>query len=205
MIYCPRLITDPKEINAVYEFLKSQDLDYPQYDEWCRKAKREMELGYKKIIAIYSKDKSGNSFVIGELVFQQHKTDSSMIELKNLRVDRQYRNKKICTALLADVETYAREQGYKKIICDASSNSEDIVAVMTKRSYRIEAKESLYTAKRIDVILAKDLTEKQSIISATMSDLEKLIAKMKLLIVSLYRRYVLQLSRHSHSRNQFCR
>ena len=84
------------------------------------------------------------------------------------------------------VETYAHEQGYKRIICDANDNSADIVAVMTKRRYRIEAKKNLYTAQRIDVILTKDLTEKKSIIPATTDDLEKLIAKMKLLITSLY-------------------
>ena len=87
MLEKPRLITDPKEINVVYEFLKSQDLNYPQYDEWCRKAKRELDLGYKTVVVLFTKNSSRNPVVIGEILFQQHKKDPLMIELKNLRVN----------------------------------------------------------------------------------------------------------------------
>jgi len=48
MIHKIQLLTDPEEVQRLYEFIRRFPLDYPDYFQWLEKCKRELELGYKK-------------------------------------------------------------------------------------------------------------------------------------------------------------
>ena len=78
-----------------------------------------------------------------------------MLELKNLRVGSQFEQQGIGSLLESMTEFYARESGYKRIQGDAHQEN-SVVDFMKKRGYRIEARETIYTAEK-EIILVKDL------------------------------------------------
>lgn len=151
MIHRIQLLTEPEEISRLYEFLKQFPLDYPDYSRWLEKCKRELELGYKK--AFYATNSNGR--IIGSIIFQPHKQERQILELKNLRVDPSYEQKGAGSLLESLASLYADENGFKRIQCDAHADN-PVVLFMQKKGYVIEAKESLYTAKK-ESILVKDL------------------------------------------------
>src|SRR3989344_2884256 len=101
-----KLVTDLNEVNELYQFIKKYPLSYPNYSEWLKKCKRELELGYKKAF-VFKKDDE----IIWGLIFQPHKQDSSILELKNGRVIDEYRRKKVFSTLLNEAIFYAQQNG----------------------------------------------------------------------------------------------
>ena len=80
------LVKDAGEIEQLYDFIRKHPLDYPNYLDWVEKCKRELELGYKKAFVCRKKGE-----IVGNLIFQKHKEDSSVLEMKNGRVDERLR------------------------------------------------------------------------------------------------------------------
>lgn len=148
-----KLLTNTEEINELYNFIQKYPLNYPNYSEWLLKCKRELELGYKKAL-VYKKDNE----IIGNLIFQPHKQDSSLLELKNGRVNDNYKRKKIFSKLIKQVTLYARENNFKKIIADAHEDNTGVIETLQSLGFSMESYENLYTNNQIEVVLAKDLT-----------------------------------------------
>jgi GNAT superfamily N-acetyltransferase len=151
MIEQIKLLSDPKEIQKVYAFVKQFPLDYPDYFQWLEKCRRELELGYKH--AFYVINSKG--LIIGSIIFQQHKRDGKILEIKNLRVDPQFEQQGLWSLLEAMTELYARDQGYRRIQGDAHPENL-VVDFMQKRGYKVESQATLYTAKK-EIVLVKDL------------------------------------------------
>jgi len=147
----PVLLKDPELIQTIYTFVKRFSLDYPDYELWLDKCRRELELGYKNAVYITNSD----GIIIGSLIFQKHKKDPLILELKNLRVHPVFEGKKIGTKLVRAVEQFAREQGFKRIQGDAHSDN-PVIDFMVKMGYFIDAEETLYTNKK-ESILCKDI------------------------------------------------
>ncbi len=145
------LNTNPEEVKRICDFIRQFPLDYPDYFVWMEKCKRELELGYKK--AIYSVGFDGR--IIGSAIFQQHKQESKVLELKNLRVDPSCEQHGIGTLLTSSMELYAQEKRFKRILVDTHQGN-SAIEFLQKRGYNIEAQESLYSAEK-EVILCKDL------------------------------------------------
>lgn len=146
-----QLITDPEEIRQLYEFIKRFPYDYPDYLTWVEECFRELQLGYKKAF-VYRV----NNQIVGNLIFQQHKEDPKVLEMKNGRVEPRYRRKKIFTNLCNAIEKYARENGFKRIIADTHNDNTSIIQTLKKLGFEVETNEPLYS-ERLETILAKDL------------------------------------------------
>ena len=97
-----KLITDLDEINELYDFIRAYPLNYPGYMQWLKKCVDELKLGYKKAFVYRHKGK-----IVANLVFQQHKEESSVLELKNCRVAEKFRHKKIFSNLVSGLEISA--------------------------------------------------------------------------------------------------
>ncbi|MCC7552046.1 GNAT family N-acetyltransferase [Candidatus Micrarchaeota archaeon] len=147
----PVLLTDSKTICTIYTFVKRFSLDYPDYELWLDKCRRELELEYKQ--AVYITNPEG--IILGSLIFQKHKEDQSILELKNLRVHPVFEGKKIGSKLIKAVEQLAKEQGFKRIQGDAHSDN-PVIEFMIKMGYFIDVEETLYTNKK-EAILCKDI------------------------------------------------
>jgi len=151
MIHKIQLLTTSGEVQKLYEFIKQFPLDYPDYFQWLEKCRRELEIGYKS--AFYSTNSNGQ--IIGSIIFQPHKQENTVLELKNLRVEPSYEQQGIGSILESLVVLYAKENGFKKIQGDAHSQN-PVIVFMKKRGYKIETRESLYTAEK-EIILCKDI------------------------------------------------
>lgn len=145
------LLTDIADITKLYNFIRQFPLDYPDYFQWVKKCKRELELDYKQ--AFYATDLNGE--IIGSIIFQPHKKDKYTLEIKNFRVDSKDRQKGIGTLLEAAVNYYAKEKGLKRIQGDSDPEN-NVVNFLQKIGYKIEAHEALYTAKK-EIILVRDI------------------------------------------------
>lgn len=147
-----QLITEPEEIEQIYEFIKRFQYDYPDYLIWVEQCFRELQLGYKKAF-VYKI----NNEIIASLIFQQHKTEPKILEMKNARVKPRYRRRKIFTSLYDAVEKYAKEKGFKRITCDTHKDNLPVIQTLKSLGFTIEAEETLYTRKRLESILSKNL------------------------------------------------
>lgn len=145
-----RLITEPEEINQLYEFIKKHTLDYPDYMIWIKKCFRELQLGYKKAIVAKDKDR-----IIAGIIFQEDKRDSRILELKNGRVNAKYRMRGIFKTIIKKIDDYAKQNSFKKIQCD--SHNKDVIKTLKKLGFVIEAEETLYSSEKLETILSKEL------------------------------------------------
>jgi len=160
MIQKVELIKDSEQVNQLYEFIKKMPLDYPDYNLWVEKCKRELELGNKKGLVIRDQDK-----IIAEMIFQPHKDDNKILEIKSARVDENYRGRGYFGIFLAEAEKYARKNGLKRIMIDCHSDQMKIVETTLKYGFSLESNEKLYNDK-LESILVKDISgeEKWSIL-----------------------------------------
>lgn len=167
-----KLVTDPDEVNELYQFIKKYPLSYPNYSEWLKKCKHELELGYKKALVFKQDDK-----IIANLVFQPHKQDNSVLELRNGRVLDKYRRKNIFSLLLRQAVLYAKESGFKKVIADTHNNNLEVIKTLKKLGFVVESYENLYDTK-LETVLGLDLSTKGTGLDSL---LEKIQIKVKII------------------------
>ena len=154
MLFEIKLLKNSDEINRLYNFIKQFPLDYPDYGLWLKKCKRELEIGYKKAYTAIDID---NNKILGSIIFQPHKKEKSILEIKNLRVDPNFTGKNIGSILQTMVEFYASQHNFKRIQGDVHSNNPTLEFLISQ-GLKVEAEETLYS-KTTEVILYKDLNK----------------------------------------------
>lgn len=145
------LITDAEEIKRLYDFIRAQPFDYPGYLEWVEKCRRELELGSKRALVARSQ-----GVIVANLIFQAHKQEPHVIEIKNVRVDPHYQRRGLFTQLERQLEVRVTQEGYRRIIGDTHATNIPFIAASQKLGFRKVAEESLYNAV-LETILVKDL------------------------------------------------
>ncbi len=148
------LASSPKEIMEISKYIKSFDLDYPNYNKWVEKCKKELESNYKKAF-YYKKDLD----IGGVIIFQPHKKEKSILEMKNFRISSVNEKKGIGSLLYNILEQYAKKQNFKIIQEDTHNNK--MVNFLLKEGFKIIKKETLYSPSQIETILQKNLRDKQ--------------------------------------------
>ncbi len=149
-----KLASSSEEIVKIYQYIKSFNLNYPDYDEWIKKCKRELEFGYKK--AHYYER---GSDMLGVIIFQPHKKEKNVLEIKNFRVSSPNKKKGIGSILYDSIEQYAKNQNFKIIQIDTHTN--EMIDFLLKRDFKIIEKEALYSPSQIETILQKILETKK--------------------------------------------
>ncbi|MCK4647410.1 GNAT family N-acetyltransferase [Candidatus Pacearchaeota archaeon] len=147
-----KLASSSEEIMQIYQYIKSFNLNYPDYDEWAKKCKRELEFDYKK--AYYAKK---DSEILGVNIFQPHKKEKNILEIKNFRVSLANKKVGIGLSLYNPLEQYAKKQNFKIIQVDTHTN--EMVDFLLKRGFKIIEKEALYSSSQIETILQKNLQD----------------------------------------------
>lgn len=153
MITQVKLITDQEEIEAIYSYIKKFPLDYPNYFDWLEKCKEELEAGYKK--GFYARNSEQK--IIGSIIFQPHKQEKQILEIKSMRVSPEYQRRRVGSILYNLVEEYAYENRFGKIQVDAHADNSSIIQFFATKGFNIEAQESLYSPSKMEVILSKTL------------------------------------------------
>jgi len=147
-----KLANSSKEIMEIYRYIKSFDLGYPNYNEWVKKCKKELESDYKK--AFYYKK---NSEMNGVIIFQPHKKEKSILEVKNFRVSSVNKKEGVGLKLYNFMEEYAKKQNFRIIQSDTHNN--EMIDFLLKKGFKIIGKETLYSPSQTETILQKNLEE----------------------------------------------
>ncbi|MBU2590122.1 MAG: GNAT family N-acetyltransferase [Nanoarchaeota archaeon] len=147
-----KFLKDYKEVQKVYEFVKKFPLDYPNFFVWLDKCKKQLETGDKK--SFYA---TSNGQIIGSVIFQTERKESSVLEIKNFRVAEEHSRKGVGSALEIMVCSYAKFNSYNKIQIDTHQNNLTMIQFLIKKGYTIEAEEYLYLLDKPEVILVKKL------------------------------------------------
>jgi len=148
-----RGLEDIKDLTNLIDFLALQNLGYPNYDEWMQRTEHELDIGYKHAILAFSEN-----FLVGDLVYQQHKENFRFLELKNLRINSAFQMRDFAGFMLKQVEVDSREN-YDAIICDAPVNQPDITDFMESKGYIPFLKLPLYTQNSPDLAMIKFLNQ----------------------------------------------
>lgn len=144
-----KLENTPKEIMKIYQYIKSFNLNYPNYNAWVEKCKKELESNYKKA-HYYTR----NSDILGIIIFQPHKKEKNILEIKNFGVSSPNKKKGVGSRLYDSVEQYAKKQKFKKIQIDTHDN--EMIDFLLKKGFKIMKKEALYSSSQIETILQKN-------------------------------------------------
>ncbi len=150
-----RFLEDEKEIRKLREFLLLQPLNYPNYEDWVERAIMEIDLGYKKSILSFS-----DNIIVGDLIFQPHKTLSRVMELKNMRIHPEFKRRYFGYFMLRQAE--AESKNYNMITCDTRSNRIDVLNLLKLCGYKEVSRVPLYNSNTEDIIMSKILSKNTS-------------------------------------------
>ena len=152
-----------KDTDRVRKFILSQNLGYPKYDTWGNKAVGQVVSGEKQAILAYS-----DGYLVGDVIFQEHRQLDRFIEIKNMRVHPDLRMRDFGRFMEKQVERYAVSLGYNALICDIREDKPEIVCFFVGIGFIPVATLSLYEEDKKDVTLVKFLrnlgNEKQELI-----------------------------------------
>lgn len=140
---------DSSDLWSLYDFVLSQHLDYPNYEDWAYRAKTEIEEGYKIAIVAWSEGK-----IVGNVIFQPHKQFARIRELKNLRVSVKSRFRKFGAFLLRQAEWFQFED-YDFLFGDFRSDNNAMQRLLVSEGYEIKSLQSLYDPNVLDSVVIK--------------------------------------------------
>lgn len=123
-----RFLEDEKELRGLRKFLLEQPFNYPNYEDWVEKTISQIDSGYKRTILSFSDDA-----LVGDLIFQPHKTLERVMELKNIRIHPDLKRRYFGFFMLRQAE--AESGNYDAIICDTRSDRTDVLNLL--RTLRI--------------------------------------------------------------------
>lgn len=148
-----RSLQERKDLQELVNFLILQDLGYPNYDDWVGRTEHELDKGYKSVILAFSWRQ-----LVGDLIYQPHKQVSCFLELKNLRVHPQFRDRKFAELMLRQAEVENKNK-YDAIICDAPANYQRMIKFMESQGYDVFTTLPLYNKNSPDVVMLKFLDD----------------------------------------------
>ena len=111
---------EPIDLKRFGQFLRTQNLGYPDYEQWVdRRCLPELDAGYKMAYSVVS-----NGVIVAGIIFQRHKGLVGTLEIKNLRVDTEFRRRDIAHFLMKQAETFALGERYSQMIADFRAEKE---------------------------------------------------------------------------------
>ncbi len=147
-----KLVGSEEDIKRVTSYLRSLNLDYPDYQKWVDRCESELRSGYKKGYYV-EKDLQ----IAGVVIFQPHKQDESVLEIKNFNVSSKYSELGIGSLLFDSLEDYFEKvPSFRKMQVDTHEDNSKIIDFFKKRGFNIIKKEPLYEDSRIETILQKE-------------------------------------------------
>ncbi len=136
-----------KEIQTTVGFLAKQSLGYPRYNDWVGRAEAELHTGYKRAILAFSED-----CLVGNLVWQPHKTIQGAVEWKNLRVHPAVKRRLFGRFIIRQAEEIC---GFPAAICDVRTDQQDTIRFLLICGYTTAATLPLYDSEKPDTVMVK--------------------------------------------------
>lgn len=113
---------------------------YPDFADWLAKTEGELDKGVKRGLFCFQRRQ-----LVGALIYQRHKKNPMLLELKNLTVIPEMRRRMVASLLLrnAEIEGCA-EFGTKGIICDAKQSNESVTKFLLRHAYKLMGTFAVY-------------------------------------------------------------
>ena len=105
---------------------------YPNHDKWLDKLHHDIKTNKKYVFCAYIGDK-----LVGNIIVKN--TETSISEIKNIYVDKNWRKKGIGTRLLKYAEDYAIKKGYKRIEVKVPCNEKECIDFFKKNGYTLKS------------------------------------------------------------------
>lgn len=138
------MIDDIDDVAKLLKFISDQPQQYPNFTEWVNgKLKHRVLSGQYKTMTLLS---CGD--VVGDVVY----TIGDDIEIKNLRIDKQYHNRSFGRLLLSQLYTYN-----KRIITDITVSNFSAVEFFVRNGFRLLSMDNLYTDTQYEYTISKDI------------------------------------------------
>ena len=141
-----------KDIDILTGFILKQPLNYKNYFDWIERAREELLIGYKKSVMAFYYD-----VLVGDLIFQPHKSIKKFREIKHGRTLGEYQRRLILSFMIRQAEHEARKEGDLATICDARSDRLDVQRLLLVNGYKEIARADLYKEGYEDIVLMKPL------------------------------------------------
>ena len=151
-----RQLEDMKQLSQLIDFLASQSLGYPKYDEWVQRTEGELSIGYKGAILAYSDGK-----LVGDIVYQPHKQMPSFLEIKNLRVHNDLRMRYFGRFIVKQLESEFKEN-YDALIVDVRADQTNTLKFFAVEGYSPVLSIPLYDPNVEDTTFVKFFREQQN-------------------------------------------
>lgn len=146
-----RIAETEKDIFKLIDFMRKQDLNYPNYQDWVSKSELEVKMGWKTgIIAI------SNGYVIGNVIWQPHKEIKEVREIKNLRIHPEFRERYFARFLMKQAEVENKD--YSILMLDLREDHPDknpLVYMLTSTDYKKNQVTNLYEPDIKDIVMIK--------------------------------------------------
>ncbi len=147
-----RTVETRRDLARLTDFLRVQDLNYPNYQDWVERAIAEIYFGYKTgVIAV------SNGFVLGDILWQQHKELPRIREIKNMRVHRSVRERYFARFLMKQAEAEDK-RSYDIMMCDLREDHPEkipLIRMLTSMGYRKIHAVNLYDPNVRDIVMIK--------------------------------------------------
>jgi len=149
-------VKDKRELTMLGEFLLGQSQFYPNYGLWvAEKCIPRIESGEYQNIVVLS---DGN--VIGEVVYRE--LDDSTTEIKNFRIDSQYRRRALGNLLMSQIEFL---NPGKNLRADITVNNFLGVEFFVRNGFHIIGLEDLYVRGQGEYIIEKPSRTPKTLVS----------------------------------------
>lgn len=138
-------------------FPQGSAVDYPNIGEWSQQVYNELKSESKRaIVAVFSR--RGLSRVVGAIIYQRHKTERDLLELKHLSVDPAAGGRRIAAFLLRQAEVEGLgEYESAAIVCDAKVLRTDVYRFLIANHYAPLTVVDLYGFQTgLDVVFRKE-------------------------------------------------
>jgi GNAT superfamily N-acetyltransferase len=107
---------------------------YPDHDKWLDTLYHDIKTN-KCVFCAYIGDK-----LVGNIIIENVKnTETSLLKIKNIYVDKNWRKKGIGTRLLKYAEDYAIKKGYKRIEVKVPCNEKECIDFFKKNGYTLKS------------------------------------------------------------------
>ncbi len=147
--YSFHLAEDKKEVEQMERFMRLQPFNYPFYNDWVSRTKEEVLAGWKNAILFFSDD-----FLVGDLIYQPHKTWNRIREMKNVRVHPKFQRIGGAYFMIKQAEMHKPEE-FDAVIVDTHSDNIPITSLLKTMGYEEVARATLYDKNTEEVIFSK--------------------------------------------------
>ena len=114
--------------------------DYPDFYDWAQKAHEELRRDLKRALVGFS-----HGEIAGVIIYQRHKQNASLLEMKNLTVRPDHQGRYIASFLLRNAEVEgAREFRSRAVVCDAKASNAGIHSFLLRHHYRPSGCDDIY-------------------------------------------------------------